>query len=352
MTGFEHSLNSDENLVYFVPKQDLNISASFTKKSFFVSIESVDGEGNGFGTGTYEYAEIVDINATPSAHFTFSHWTGDQSDLSTLQISTEEANNQIQVPHDRNISLTPVFMPKAYTIMISSDFNGSIDLNASFLSEDLLSIDPNSSMSKEYNATTIITLNASATNPSFVTFDKWTLSKNGVELVPSYNPQLLISYLDGNYTISANFKNIPEGSVVLNISPDDLAGSAGIDDTYTGNTPTQKRFQASPVDSYSFLGWSHQSTSGGSPSPDWRNLVIDLNLSENNDSQLTAHFEKQSYLVQIDFNSSRGTIPNFINGEPVVYEVLNDVSISANPLQYFQFDGWEDYRRDNFSSRA
>ena len=125
----------------------------------------------------YEYGEIVDVTALPNEHFKFDYWSGDTE---YLVGANESATNQIIMPPDSNVSLLPVFKPLLYNVVVESDFNGSVDVNVSYLASliENFQVEKNSSTTKEYNATSDLVLFATPDDPSIYSFDKWQITRN------------------------------------------------------------------------------------------------------------------------------------------------------------------------------
>ena len=99
------------NTVVFMT-EDRNISAIFQPKNYELNI-SMNGTGETSGKGEYPYGQFVNITATPSLGFEFSHWEG-------LNIENNmSSSSRLQILQDTEIKA--VFVPKEQTFLVSSN---------------------------------------------------------------------------------------------------------------------------------------------------------------------------------------------------------------------------------------
>ena len=126
--GFEHSLNSDENLIYFVPKQDLNISASFDLIDYNSSQVSISSTSGGTFSvqneenGGYLHFQEYELNASAAEGYTFVKWAGDGNDTQLLNGPTSAINIlRVEGP----LNLQAVFAIREYEITITKTGEGN-----------------------------------------------------------------------------------------------------------------------------------------------------------------------------------------------------------------------------------
>ena len=103
------------------------------------------------------------------------------------------------MPPDSNVSLLPVFKPLLYNVVVESDFNGSVDVNVSYLASliENFQVEKNSSTTKEYNATSDLVLFATPDDPSIYSFDKWQITRNEETSHNMWNANITLNpYLD------------------------------------------------------------------------------------------------------------------------------------------------------------
>ena len=208
-----HNFTQVPNLPYLAPMQRFHFSQalisiflqSLLRKIFIYLLKMFPVREMEMAHCIYEYAQIVNVSAIANDHYYFESWSGDTEHL---VYDSETQINQILMPPDSNVTITPIFKPVVYTLSISSDFNGSVEVNATNQSDllDNFSVDANDSIEKEFNATIRINLYAQSDNPDVMEFQKWEITKNGGTSYDYWDQNLSIDpHLDGNYSIKAFF---------------------------------------------------------------------------------------------------------------------------------------------------
>ncbi len=225
--------------------------ANFLINTYTLAVSAVNGTvAKNPNQSVFDYGSIVQLTPTPSVGYTFTSWTGDAS----------ESANPLSVTMNANKSVTAVFTPNAYTLIVTAT-NGSVVKNPS---------------QTTYNHGTSVQL--TATPNMGYTFTSWS-----GDATSSTNP-LTVS-MTSNKNITANFTAIV-GSFTLNVTAvngtvvknPDLVG-------YVSGASVQ--LTATPNSGYTFTSWSGDAT--GSVNP----VTVVMNSNKN----VTANFALTGPLV-------------------------------------------------------
>ena len=175
--------------IYPTAVHDLAVHAAFALNQYNVSISAGSGGNITIGnSGIFSHGTVLNLSATPSTHFVFSHWEG--SNFSSLNSSSTSAtittNSQIianfsPILYDLNISKNIDTAGSAFTTNNIYQFtNGTLVTlqatpNPGYLFTSWSNGDTNQTTFVTINADTIITANfsrkpASLTNP-IITLD-------------------------------------------------------------------------------------------------------------------------------------------------------------------------------------
>ncbi|MAL85156.1 MAG: hypothetical protein CMI23_02205 [Opitutae bacterium] len=175
--------------IYPTSVHDLAVHAAFALNQYNVSISAGSGGNITSGnSGIFSHGTVLNLSATPSTHFVFSHWEGSNfSSLNSLSTSaTITTNSQIianfsPILYDLNISKNIDTAGSAFTTNNIYQFtNGTLVTlqatpNPGYLFTSWSNGDTNQTTSVTINTDTIITANfsrkpASLTNP-IITLD-------------------------------------------------------------------------------------------------------------------------------------------------------------------------------------
>lgn len=178
LTGIGSLLNSfSKRTIFTVGAGNATIEATYTLIDYTLTLQSF--EGSVAGPSSFNYQEVVNISATPSLGYEFSHWNlsgpgslGDENSISTTFTGG-----------DGNAFLEAVFTPIDYTITI----NGS---------------NTNSTGGGVYNIGDIVTI--SSLPDSGYEFESWSLSGSGQ--LGSNTPSTTFTVGAGNATINLSVK--------------------------------------------------------------------------------------------------------------------------------------------------
>lgn len=119
---WEGDLNGNMNPVQIAVTSPKTAKAIFVKKMYDLTV-SVEGEGAVSETvietksGTYQEGTVVELTATPSMGWTFSHWEGDISGI----------DNPVQVTISSPQLLKAVFIPQMYDLTVNIQGKGVVN---------------------------------------------------------------------------------------------------------------------------------------------------------------------------------------------------------------------------------
>ncbi|TVR18423.1 MAG: hypothetical protein EA391_02275 [Balneolaceae bacterium] len=119
-SGWGGELDGSENPQQLVVKEEIEVTAIFERQEFELSVST---EGNGSvsadpsGT-THPFETVVELTANPDDGWQFSQWDGDLSG----------SNNPEEIVIDGNKEVIAVFEEIKYTLSVSTQGEGSIDL--------------------------------------------------------------------------------------------------------------------------------------------------------------------------------------------------------------------------------
>ncbi len=186
-------LEGEDNPVQITIGTDNHVEAFFERREYDLTIH-VDGEGSvseeviQSKSTAYPYETVVQLTASPSEGWAFSHWEGD--------LSGDENPAEIVVDSEKEI--TAVFEPQYLELITEIEGQGSVD-------EILLSGDRNADGNYAYNS--VIELTATADNEWH--FSRWEGDINSTESTIEVE-------LTTNTSITALFNR--DESIELNLS--------------------------------------------------------------------------------------------------------------------------------------
>ena len=304
-------------VVDITPTSDIALTANFTRKKYDLLISDLTQGGSSSGGGNYEFEQLVEISATANPQFIFSGWSG--SDAHYLQSPPSFPENSLTIPnHDLQIFAS--FHPIVYSITTSSGENGSISLQSTF-GEFIHS-------ENEINATSRVEIIVEP-DPGYV-LQSLNWEKSDGTFGISYANIFTIPELDGNYSLHSTFK-VPPNSLNYSISSS-INGAGTVQELTVLATQSQRTFQATSFDEYSFLGWTTDLPS--QIYPHWSSSSIDINLTDG--TAIHANFSENPKILDLEFNSDFGNID--LNQSDTNN---NNYSLHAHPAENYVFESWE-----------
>ena len=220
----------------------------------------------GEGTFTIDYGTVVELVAEDEDNYYFVQWTGDVGTIADV----ESASTTITIEGDYTITAEFGFNPQGlveYELTSSSTTGGSVTLPG----EGVFF----------YEEGTVVELVADADPGHY--FVHWSGDVGTVEDVESATTTIAMG---GDYSITANFEEIPVEQVTLNVSS--TSGGSVTDPgegTFIRNLDEVINLVAEADDNYIFVGWTGDVEDIDDP------CSAITNIAMNNDYSITANFE-------------------------------------------------------------
>lgn len=228
---------------------------SLTSTPSFTLITSVSPIGDGSvspSSGDYQQGDKINIRATPSAGYTFTHWSGD-----TGTIGDPNAASTIIIMNG-NYTITANFAQVAHTLTVNSTAGGSVTTPGE------------GTYTYTYTARTVV--NIVATADAGYTFSHWGGDASGTSTTVAV-------IMDSDKSVTARFK-----SITYNLSVSvDPSGAGMVELTPPGGNylpDTEVTLTAASSVGYAFDHWS------GDTSEDRNSITITMD----SDKTLVAHF--------------------------------------------------------------
>lgn len=273
---------------------------NFTASKELQSILSINISGHGSVNSlnpTYNYAEIVNIFATPDPHMEFVGWLGSGVSQSQQQQTT------VEMTADRN--LTAVFRPKSYNLTVSTQGQGSVTGGGLH----------------SYGSTVVI----NAVPANGYAFSHW------LGYGPDSNNSNTTLTIQQDHAIVGVFNPIPS---TLNVSSG-IGGSALVVESAPYFFDGNYTINATPAAGYSFTHWSGSSSALA---------MLDSNITQlssvslKGNASYQANFLLKTYQLQVSMGEGGQTVSP-ATGDHLE---LSMVSVDATPLAGYQFVKWED----------
>jgi hypothetical protein len=304
--------NPNNSSVSFNINSDMDLNASFQRKSFLLDISAAN-HGQSSGEGTYAFESNVTVSTLPNTGYQFNQWTGDVQYLS----DPNSSSTVVTIP-DRNISITPTFSPKTFFVTVTSDLNGSVTGAGSY----------------SFGSTATLTPTGNGPDLNSLAgyeFSKWSITNPlGQVSESSNNPLPLL--VDGNYSVSASFTPVQINVHDLNLSVSPAGSGMLFDDPSQrvwnlGASTLSSVIKATPNPGYSFVGW--RNPDGKTITPGFRSPVITFVTDAN--ASLIAEFKKN--VVDAVARVSG-------NGTTQVESNATALSLQASPGTGHSFQNW------------
>jgi uncharacterized repeat protein (TIGR02543 family) len=265
----------------------------------------------GDGTSTYDEGEVVNLVATPDAGYQFVNWTGDVDDIANV----EDATTTITINDDCSIAAN--FVKQQYNLTTSSTASGLVTMPG----EDTFT----------YDEGEVVNLVAEAEEG--YQFVNWTGDVDGIANVNAASTTIT---MNGDYSITANFEQMPPGQFALTTAST-TGGSVTVpvEGTFTYDAGTVVSLVATPATGYQFVNWT------GDVGTIANVEAASTTITMNGDYSITANFE-QIFLGQFDlttFSTTGGWV--IVPGEGIfTYDAGTVVSLVAIPACGYQFVNW------------
>jgi len=214
---------------------DYSITANFAKP-YRLTIFSTEGGSvttPGEGTFVYDEGDVVKLVATPDRGYGFVNWTGDAGTVANVNAASTS------ITMNGDYSLTASFEELAeYDLTTSSTTGGSVTV-------------PGEGTFRYYDGTVV---NLVATANSGYYFINWT---GDVDAITNVNAPTTTITMNHNYSITANFEQIPPGKVALTTSSTE-GGSVTTpgEGAFLYNVGEVASLVASPASGYRFVNWT------------------------------------------------------------------------------------------------
>lgn len=217
---------------------DYEIIANFSQipVTYYVLTIAVNGSGStspAMGQHTYAIGTVVPISATPASGYRFVNWSGDVNDIANVSAASTTVAMHGNYEITANFEQIP---PVRYNLTITSTAGGSVTTpgQGTFT----------------YDAGMVV--NMVATPASGYQFAGWT----GDTATLSCGCQSTNVTMNGNYSIMANFEEIPVTYYTLTVA---VNGSSSISPSvgqHTYAAGTLVSITATPASCCSFANWS------------------------------------------------------------------------------------------------
>ena len=249
------------------------------------------------GTHTYNYGDVVPIEATPATGWQFDHWEGDVTG----------STNPDTVTMDGDKSVTAVFtkIPVTLTMEVSPTWAGATAPAAGTHSYEYGDVVP-----------------VEATSATGWQFDHWEGDVSG-----SSNPDTVT--MDGDKSVTAVFTKIAV-TLTMAISPSGAGTTSPAVGTHTYDFGNVVPIEATPATGWQFDHW--EGDVSGSANPD--------TVTMDGDRSVTAVFTKIAVTLTMAVSpSGAGTTTPMVGTH--TYDYGDVPSIEAMPTTGWQFDHWE-----------
>ena len=187
----------------------------------------------GQGTFTYNAGTVVNLVAAAVGGYHFINWTGNVGTITNVNAASTTITMSGNYSITANFAVVP---PVQYSLTISSTAGGAVTTpgQGTFT----------------YNAGTLV--NLVATPVGGYRFVNWTGSVGTIANVNSASTTITMS---GNYSITANFEEIPEYGLTISSTAGGLVTSPG-EGTFTYDAGTVVSLAATPAGGYAFVNWT------------------------------------------------------------------------------------------------
>jgi hypothetical protein len=216
---------------------DYSITANFATEYDLTISSTEGGEVTTPGVGTFHYdgGTVVDLVVTPDAGYRFVSWTGNVSTISNVKAATTTITINGDYSITANFEQIP---PEQFTLTTSSTAGGSV-------------ITPGNGIFTYDEGATV---NLAAKADEGYQFLNWT---GNVSTISNVKAATTTITMNGDYSITANFEQIPPGQFTLTIS----STAGGLVTTpgngiFTCDEGATVNLAAEADEGYQFLNWT------------------------------------------------------------------------------------------------
>ncbi|WP_339196496.1 GLUG motif-containing protein [Aeribacillus sp. FSL k6-2211] len=295
-------LNHQPTVQYTISPGDITIVANFKKISKMLTLNVNDPNGGTItkgASGSYEYDEEIELQATPKEGYRFVKWVIN----GTTEITDSTFTYKMPA---QDVEIIAYFEKQSYEVTVKANDpkGGTVTGNSGkYLFEDQISLQ--------------------ATPNEGYRFVNWTV--DGKEV--SKNPTFTFTVQAKDVEILANFEKLSYYEVT--VKANDPKGG-----TVTGNSgkylfEDQISLQATPNEGYRFVNWTVNGTEVS------KNLKFTYTVQAT-DAEIVAHFEKLTYKVTVKSNHPEG---GSISGEGT-YQYGENITLTATPNKGYRFINW------------
>lgn len=268
-----------------------NITVNFSQNCDRSLTISINPPGSGIVTSnpdkaTYCHDEQVTLTATPNTGYSFTSWSGVDSNSGTTAQVTMSNNKTVTA----NFSQIPIVN---YTLSITKSGNGAVKVNGT---SQILP------WSGQFPSGTYVQIEAMPDNGW--SFTNWTGDYTG-----SANPATI--NITGNKTVSANFSEICDKSLLINITPPESGTVTKNPDKANYCLSEIVQLTANQNEGYNFSSWGGVDSSNG--------LTASITMNDNR-------------TVEANFNQQAANEPE-INVSPVSRDFGNIKAGQSSALQ-------------------
>jgi len=264
------------------------------------------------GTFTYNAGTVVSLVATPAAGYQFVNWTGNVGTIANVNAASTT------IIMNDSYSITATFEhipPEQFGLTVSSTAGGSVTLPG----EGAFSCDV---------GVMVILVAIPATGYQF---DNWT---GDVGTIANVNAAITTITMNDDYSITANFEEIPEYDLLIASTPGGSVTLPG-EGTFAYDAGTVVSLAATPATGYQFVNCTGDVSTIANV-----NAAI-TTITMNDDYSITANFEAvptSQYSLTVA-STPGGSVTTPGEGK-YTYDEGTAGSLTANPASGYQFVNW------------
>gem|GEM_PF-848196 len=227
----------------------------------------------GEGTFTRNASTAVNLVATPASGYQFVNWTGNVGTIANVNAASTTITMNGSYSITANFEVIP---PIQYNLTISSSAGGSVTTPG----EGTFT----------YGAGTVV--NLVAIPASGYAFVNWT---GNVGTTANVNAASTTITMNSNYSITANFEEIPEYELTISSTAGGSVTTPG-EGTFTYDAGTVVSLAATSASSYAFVNWTGNTGSIANVNAAYTTITM------NNNYSVTANFEVGDWVFFADPN--------------------------------------------------
>ena len=224
---------------------------------------------NSPGPGTFNYGAgaVVNLVAAAAGGYRFVNWTGNVSTVANVTAASTTITMNGNYSIIANFEVIP---PVQYSLTISSSAGGSVTIpgQGTF----------------PYGSGTVV--NLVATPASGYRFVNWT---GNVGTIANVNASSTTITMNGNYSITANFEEIPEYELTISSTTGGSVTTPG-EGTFTHDAGTVVNLAATPASGYGFVNWTGNVSTIANVNAAYTTITMSGNYS------ITANFEPGNWV--------------------------------------------------------